>query len=207
MLTAMATELDLTYRAVAARLPDNQAVRFDTIGDKQELVLSPLDKLDEPASLIALRDKVANMLPRVELPELMLEIAARTNFTDAFTHISERTARAADLQVSLCAVLMAEACNTGLEPLIRGDVAALKRDRLSWVDQNYIRQETLTAANAMLVAAQSRIPLANAWGGGEVASADGMRLVVPVRTVHAGPNPIYFGIGRGLIFCQTSSLA
>lgn len=197
-LTAMANELDMTYRAVAARLPDNQAVRFDTIGDKQELVLSLLDKLDEPASLIALRDKVANLLPRVELPELMLEIAARTNFTDAFTHISERTARAADLQVSLCAVLMAEACNTGLEPLIRGDVTALKRDRLSWVDQNYIRDDTLTAANAMLVAAQSRLALANAWGGGEVASADGMRFVVPVRTVHAGPNPKYYGIGRGV---------
>lgn len=197
-LTAMANELDRTYRAVAARLPDNQAVRFDTIGDKQELVLSPLDKLDEPASLIALRDKVANMLPRVELPELMLEIAARTNFTDAFTHVSERSARATDLHVSLCAVLMAEACNTGLEPLIRGDVTALKRDRLSWVDQNYIRDDTLTAANATLVTAQSRIALANAWGGGEVASADGMRLVVPVRTVHAGPNPKYYGTGRGL---------
>jgi hypothetical protein len=37
-------------------------VRFDTTNDKQELVLSPLDKLDEPASLIELRDKVANML-------------------------------------------------------------------------------------------------------------------------------------------------
>ena len=137
------------------------------------------------------------MLPRVELPELMLEIAARTNFTDAFTHISERTARAADLHVSLCAVLMAEACNTGLEPLIRGDVTALKRDRLSWVDQNYIRDDTLTAANAMLVAAQSRLELAKAWGGGEVASADGIRFVVPVRTVHAGPNPKYYGIGHG----------
>jgi TnpA family transposase len=196
-LTAMATELDRTYRAVAARLPDNPAVRFDTTNDKQELVLSPLDKLDEPASLIALRDKVANMLPRVELPELMLEIVARTNFTDAFTHISERTARATDLHVSLCAVLMAEACNTGLEPLIRGDVTALKRDRLSWVDQNYIRDDTLTAANAMLVAAQSRLELAKAWGGGEVASADGIRFVVPVRTVHAGPNPKYYGIGSG----------
>jgi TnpA family transposase len=197
-LTAMANELDRTYRAVAARLPDNQAVRFDTIGDKQELVLSPLDKLDEPASLIALRDKVANMLPRVELPELMLEIAARTNFTDAFTHVSERSARATDLHVSLCAVLMAEACNTGLEPLIRGDVTALKRDRLSWVDQNYIRDDTLTEANASLVAAQSRLTLANVWGGGEVASADGMRFVVPVRTVHAGPNPKYYGTGRGV---------
>jgi hypothetical protein len=36
------------------------------------------------------------MLLRVDLPELILEIAARTRFTDAFTHISERTARATD---------------------------------------------------------------------------------------------------------------
>jgi TnpA family transposase len=197
-LNALAAELDLTYRVVAARLPDNPAVRFDTTSDKPELILSPLDKLDEPGSLIALREKVAGMLPRVDLPELLLEIAARTGFTDAFTHISERTARAADLPISLCAVLMAEACNTGLEPLIRTDVPALKRDRLSWVDQNYIRDDTLTAANAMLVDAQSRLALAHHWGGGEVASADGMRFVVPVRTVHAGPNPKYFGIGRGV---------
>ncbi len=197
-LSALANELDRTYRAVAARLPDNPAVRFDQVGDKQELVLSPLDKLDEPASLIALRERVAGMLPRVDLPELILEVAARTGFTDAFTHLSERTARATDLPISLCAVLMAEACNTGPEPLIRGDIPALKRDRLSWVDQNYVRDDTLTAANAILVAAQSRLALANLWGGGEVASADGIRFVVPVRTVHAGPNPKYFGIGRGV---------
>jgi TnpA family transposase len=197
-LTALATELDRTYRAVVDRLPDNPAVRFETTGDKHDLVLSPFDKLDEPASLVALREKVAGLLPRVDLPELILEIAARTGFTDAFTHISERTARAADLPISLCAVLMAEACNTGPEPLIRGDVPALKRERLSWVDQNYVRDDTLTAANAMLVNAQSASGSGNLWGGGEVASADGMRFVVPVRTVHAGPNPKYFGVGRGV---------
>jgi TnpA family transposase len=197
-LNALSAELDRTYRAVAARLPDNPAVRFEAVGDKNELILTPFDKLDEPASLIELRKKVASMLPRVDLPELILEIAARTGFTDAFTHISERTARATDLHISICAVLMAEACNAGIEPLIRGDVPALQRDRLSWVDQNYIRNDTLTAANAMLVAAQGRLALANLWGGGEVASADGMRFVVPVRTVHAGPNPKYFGIGRGV---------
>lgn len=198
MLRALADELDRTYHAVAARLPDNAAVRFEGAGDKQELVLSPLDKLEEPASLVALRERVCNLLPRVDLPELILEVAARTGFTDAFTHLSERTARAVDLPISLCAVLLAEACNTGLEPLVRGDVPALKRDRLSWVDQNYVRDDTITAANATLVAAQSRLELAQQWGGGEVASADGMRFVVPVRTVHAGPNPKYFGVGRGV---------
>jgi len=198
MLAALASELDLTYRDVAERLPENKAVRFETVAGKQELVLSTLDMMQEPASLVALRQKVASMLPRVDLPELILEIAARTGFTDAFTHLSERTARAADLHVSVCAVLMAEACNTGMEPLIRNDIAALKRDRLSWVDQNYVRDDTLTTANGLLVSAQSRLALARLWGGGEVASADGMRFVVPVRTVHAGPNPKYFGVGRGV---------
>lgn len=198
VLAALAAELDQTYRAVAARLPNNPAVRFEIVGDKKELVLSPLDKLEEPASLVALREAVNARLPKVDLPEILLEISARTGFTDAFTHLTERTARAQDLAISLCAVLLAEACNTGPEPLIRQEVPALRRERLAWVNQNYLRDDTHVAANAILVAAQKQVTLAHAWGGGEVASADGMRFVVPVRTVHAGPNPKYFGFGRGV---------
>ncbi|MGH8141515.1 MAG: Tn3 family transposase [Steroidobacteraceae bacterium] len=200
MLAALSVELDHTYRAVAARLPQNPDVHFERVEDRNELILTQLDKLDEPASLLALRAAVDARLPVVDLPEIILEIAARTRFPGAFTHISERTARAADLDLSICAVLLAEACNTGLEPLVRSDVPALRRDRLSWVNQNYLRDDTLLAANALLVAAQNDIPLAHAWGGGEVASADGIRFVVPVKTIHAGPNPKYYGIGRGVTY-------
>lgn len=35
-------------------------------------------------------------------------------------------------------------------------------------------------------------------GRGHLASADGLRFVVPVRTINAGPNPRYFGQGRGV---------
>jgi TnpA family transposase len=101
---------------------------------------------------------------------------------------------------TLCAVLLAEACNTGLEPLIQSDVPALRRSRLSWVRQNYLRLETLTRANACLVAAQNGLDLARHWGGGEVASADGLRFVVPIRTLHSGPNPKYFGPERGVTY-------
>ena len=133
-------------------------------------MLTPLDKLDEPPSLVALRAEVKSRMPRVDLPEILLEIAARTGFAEAFTHLTERTARAADLTTSLCAVLLAEACNTGPEPFVRQDTPALRRDRLMWVDQNYVRDETLIAANATLVAAQNRIALARQWGGGDVTS-------------------------------------
>ncbi len=115
-----------------------------------------------------------------------------------FTHVSESGARAQDLHISLCAVLMAEACNIGLEPLIKHNIPALTRHRLSWVKQNYLRAETLVSANARLVDFQSTLELAGRWGGGEVASADGMRFVTPVKTVNSGPNRKYFGSGRGI---------
>ena len=137
-------------------------------------------------------------MPRVDLPKILLEIAARTDCMSAFTHLTERSARAVDLTTSLCAVLLAEACNTGPEPFVRTETPALRRDRLMWVDQIYLRDDTLIAANAMLVAAQNRIALARTWGGGDVASADGMRFVVPVRSLHARPNPKYFNRGRGV---------
>ena len=107
--------------------------------------------------------------------------------------------------MTVCAVLLAEATNTGFEPLVRGDVPALRRSRLSWVKQNFIRAETLTAYNAALVAAQNAIPLARSWGAGEVASADGLRFVVPVRTIHSGPNPCYFGGERGVTWYNLAS--
>ena len=48
--------------------------------------------------------------------------------------------------------------------------------------------------------AQGKIPIVSTWGAGEVASVDGLRFVVPVRTVNAGPNPRYFGRGRGITY-------
>jgi TnpA family transposase len=135
----------------------------------------------------------------------LLEIAAQTGFTTKFTHVSERDSQVTDLTTTICAVLLAEACNIGRDPLVRDDVPALRRSRLSWVLQNFVRTDTLTAANAGLVAAQNRIPLVHAWGGGEVASADGLRFVVPVRTLHAGPNPKYFGYDYGITYYNLMS--
>lgn len=192
--------LDQAFRTVVGNLPENASVRMERNGDDEDLVLTGLDRLDEPASLVALRTAVTARLPRVDLPELLLEIDARTGFAGAFTHASEAEARARDLTTTLCAVLLAEACNTGLEPLVRPDLPALRRSRLSWVRQNYLRAETLTLGNARLVAAQNGIDLARRWGGGDVASADGLRFVVPVRTIHAGPNPKYFGKERGVTY-------
>jgi hypothetical protein len=145
----LAVELDKTYREVARRLPDNPDVRFEKVKGKEELILTPLDALDEPPSLIQLRKVVAERLPRVELAELVLEVALRTGFTEAFTHLTDRSARTADFALSLCAALLAEACNTGPEPFIRHDTPALRRDRIAWVKQNYLATKRLPPATPL----------------------------------------------------------
>jgi TnpA family transposase len=204
-LGRLSARLDLAWRETAERVPANAAVTIVRSADGVDLSLDALDKVEEPLSLVALRAAIDARMPRLDLPELVLEVHARTGFADRFTHASEGGARAADVATSICAVSIAEATNTGFEPLVRADVPALRRSRLSWVKQNYHRAETLTASNATLVAAQAGIGLARAWGGGEVASADGLRFVVPVRTIHSGPNPRYFGRERGVTWYNLSS--
>ena len=132
-LPALAHQLDTTYHRTAANFPTNAAVRVEQVDGRDTLTLTGLDKLEEPASLRMLRDQVLARLPRVDLPEVLLELHARTGFAHEFTHISEGAARVADLPISLCAVLLAEACNFGLDPVVRSDIPALTRGRLSWV--------------------------------------------------------------------------
>ncbi len=197
-LEGLTKQLDAAFRQTAERFDKNDAVRIEHQNGKPSLTITNLDRLEEPASLIALRGQVTALLPRIDLTELLLEIHAHTGFTDELTHISEAGARATDLPISICAVLLAEACNIGIEPLIRPNIPALTRHRLNWVRQNYVRGETLIAANARLVDHQATIPFAQILGGGEVASADGMRFVTAVKTINSGPNRKYFGSGRGI---------
>jgi len=157
----LAEDLDAAYHAVAARLEQNDAVRIETVDGYDRPVLTALDKLDEPASLVALRTSVDDLLPRVDLPDVLLEVAGWTGFLSEFTHVSEGVARAEDFCVSMCAVLVAEACNIGLEPVVRAATPALTRARLSWIDQNYIRGETITANSTPTPPTRSPTPVAN----------------------------------------------
>ena len=199
-LAPLTSELNATYCRTISRWDQNPAVRIETFAGRERLVLSSLDRLEEPESLKELRTRVQTLLPRTDLPQLLLEINRWTGFAYAFTHFSEGGSRVKDLAVSVCAVLVAQACNIGLEPVVQPGIPALERDRLTWVEQNYFRAETITQANNCLVAYQANLSLAKVWGGGEIASADGLRFVTPVRSVHAGPNPKYFGSGKGVTY-------
>ena len=72
-LEQLAAELNSAYQRTAAGLPANTAARIERTGSHDTLVLTGLDKLEEPATLLELRGLVEALLPRVDLPELLRE--------------------------------------------------------------------------------------------------------------------------------------
>ncbi|WP_327151567.1 Tn3 family transposase [Nocardia sp. NBC_01329] len=194
-LAELAESLDAMYREVAERLGDAAPASVDENG---RLHLAALAAVPDPPSLTDLRRRAAAMIPRVDLPEMVLEVMSwHPEFGEAFTHVAGSSARVADLGLSVAAVLCSEAMNVALTSVVSPGNEALTRDRLRHVDQHYVRPDTMAAANTVLVNAQAAVPLAALWGGGAVASVDGMRFVVPVRSIHARPNRKYFGPKRG----------
>jgi hypothetical protein len=79
--------------------------------------------------------------------------------------------------------------NIGFDPIVKKGVAALERDRISHVDQNYMGAETYQAASPFLIDGQAGIELARKWGGGLVAGIDGMRFIVPVPSIYIYARP------------------
>jgi TnpA family transposase len=203
-LTELAEILDGAFKQVGAGLASNDAARIKD----GRLSLARLEAAPLPEGFAAVHDAVAAMLPRIDYPELILEVNARTGFLDTMPHISGSQARRDDLDLSLAALLVARSCNIGLTPVAKPGTAALGESRLIGVEKGYFHGEGIGKASAILVDSQAEIPITADWGGGLVASTDGLRFVVPVRSLYSRPSPLYFGIGkrpRGTTWLNTVS--
>jgi Domain of unknown function (DUF4158)/Tn3 transposase DDE domain len=164
LLAGQARLLDAAYREAVGRIAAGTDMSVDRDG---RLHLAALKAIPEPPSLLDLRKWVEAMLPRVDLPEVILEVMSwEPGFTAAFTSITGGRARLEGLDISVAACLAAHAMNIGFAPVISPGVPALERDRLAHVDHTYLCAENYAAANAFLIQAQARIPLAAEWGAG-----------------------------------------
>jgi Tn3 transposase DDE domain len=162
--------LDAAWQLMAERLEEagqDAKLSFEIQPNgRLKLNVDRLGALGEPKSLRWLRSTTTAMLPKIDLPDLLFEVDSWTGFLDAFVHLGDGRTRMENLKTSLVALLVAEACNIGLIPVINPDDEALTRGRLVHVDQYYLRADTIAAANAALIEAQGRVPIVEHWGEG-----------------------------------------
>lgn len=74
----LAVQLDETWKAVTSRFEGNAEVHVCNDGKYPSLTISSLEKLEESPLLLCLNSRVRQLLPPVDLTELLLEIDART---------------------------------------------------------------------------------------------------------------------------------
>lgn len=198
-------DLEVAYTTTLSNFNTNDALDIiEKTNGKKGIKTSKLEKIEESESLMSLRIKVSKLLPRIGLPELLMEVNQLTGFASEFTHISESESQMKGLETSICAVLMAEACNIGQEPVITNADPSLTRDRLSWVQQNYFYAENISRSNARLVDYHTDLPLAKTMGSGDIISGDGIRFACAVQSINSGPNKKYFK-KRGLTYYNLTS--
>ena len=166
------------------------------LGADGELVIPPLTAEDVPAEAEALRAEFGALLPRVPIASVLVEVDARTGFTDHVVHAGGKVARPPDLTRNLLYVIIAEATNMGLGAM--AESCGVPYDVLAWTAEWYFRAETLEAANAAIVNYHHRLPLARAFGTGTLSSSDGQRFPVKGKSLTARHLSRYFARGQGI---------
>jgi hypothetical protein len=171
--------------------------------EDDELILSPLEAENRPASADALEDLITARLPLVELSDLLIEVDAWTHCSDHFVHAAGAETLRPTLLPHLYASIVAHACNFGLEQMAQSTNISYRQ--LAWCTTWYLREETLEAAFTTLINYHHQLPLSQAWGSGILSSSDGQRFPVSGKNRHARTFPPTLGYGQGLTFYRWTS--
>jgi TnpA family transposase len=136
------------------------------------------------------------MLPRVPIASVLVEIDARTGFTDLLTHAGGMATRPPDLRRNLLYVLIAEATSMGLSAM--AESCGVSYDTLAWTAEWYLSEEALEAANAAIVNYHHRLPMTQSFGTGTLSSSDGQKFPVKGKSLTAAHLSRYFARGQGV---------
>ncbi|MBM3795952.1 MAG: Tn3 family transposase [Acidobacteria bacterium] len=143
-----------------------------------KLSISPLEA-DLPADAEAWSNRLYDVLPRMQITDLLSEVDSWTGFSQHFRHLYKQ--EPAEDRAMVLAVILADATNLGLTKI--AEAMPDRSDRqLSWVADWYVREENYAKALADLIEKQYQIPLAAQWGTGTTSSSDGQAFPIGARS-------------------------
>ncbi len=186
------TQLEHAFNEAAQRaergLPGND---FVTIRDNR-LHLKRRDALELPPRLQQLRRTIEGALPLVRIETLLSQVDAWCGFTRVFQRLDERASRIPHFFTTLLATLIAHGTNLGIATMAHS-VEGITADMLQDMSQGCLREDTLHAANTILVNYHHQLPLSAVWGDGTVSSSDGQRFGLQASSLLGSLYPRYFG--------------
>ncbi len=109
-------------------------------------------------------------LPHIRITDILQDVAQTTGFTDAFRHL--RTGAPCKDQIGLLNVLLAEGLNIGLSKMAEA-TSSHEYSQLLRLAHWHVESQAIDEALAIVLDAQSKLPMAQYWGKGLTSSSDG----------------------------------
>jgi len=166
--------LNQAYDRFLKRLPENAYAQVDE--DGWQLSTDPPDKLDTIGKQRrdVLEAWLSKHLPKIKLPELLIEVDNELRFTHPFMMTAQQADREAGQVCAILASLLAHGCNLG--PYTMAQLTpGITYWQIKQVTDWQLTEEALRQALAKLVNAISNLEVTQAWGTGQASSSDGQR--------------------------------
>ncbi|XMA23525.1 Tn3 family transposase (plasmid) [Bacillus bombysepticus] len=158
------------------------------------LHLSRLEK-DTPQEAKDFSSSLYDLLPRVKLTDLLMEVAHWTGFHEQFVHASTNRIPNEEETTILMAALMALGTNIGMTKM--GEATPdISYRQMANATQWRLYEDAMSKAQSVLVNFHHKLSLSSYWGDGTTSSSDGMRVQIGVSALHADANP-HYGTGKG----------
>lgn len=141
----------------------------DVTIENQQIKISQ-SKKTVPEEAEALLRRVYDLLPRIKLTDLLVEVDGWTHFTKHFTHL--HTNSEPREKSTLFAAILADGINLGLSKMADA-CPTTTYEQLAWVADWYIRDETYSKAQAEIVDFHHSHPFSIYFGDGTTSSSDG----------------------------------
>lgn len=170
--------------------------------EKGKLSISRLEK-DVPEEAKKFSASLYQMLPRIKLTDLLMDVAYLTGFHEQFTHASNNRKPDKEETIIIMAALLGMGMNIGLSKMAEA-TPGLTYKQLANVSQWRMYEDAMNKAQAVLVNFHHKLQLPFYWGDGTTSSSDGMRMQLGVSSLHADANP-HYGTGKGATIYRFTS--
>jgi TnpA family transposase len=136
---------------------------------------------------------------QADIAQVFHFVNAKCHFMKAFVHILGRYAKEPGDERAITGAVLAWGLNMGV--LKMGVISDINYHALHAASENFVRLETLKAANDLVANAIAGLPIFHSYDidGKLHSSSDGIKIETRISTINARHSPKYFGLHKGVV--------